>query len=108
MDGPSTEHIEIVEGAGGSKARIKGTRIRVVDIVGWHEDAHWSAAEIVSQFPHLSMGDVYGAMAYYWDNKTELDARMAKEDTEHEEYIRNNSSRMDRLREKLKRGRDAS
>ena len=36
------DHIEIVEGSGGPKARIKGHRVRVVDIVNMHTDLAWS------------------------------------------------------------------
>jgi uncharacterized protein (DUF433 family) len=64
----SREHIEIVEGTGGPKARIRGTRIRVVDILGWHEGQRMCIAEIVEEFPHITRGDVYAALAYYWDN----------------------------------------
>ncbi len=31
------EHIQIVHGAGGPKARIAGHRIRVQDVAIWHE-----------------------------------------------------------------------
>jgi uncharacterized protein (DUF433 family) len=53
----SREHIEIVEGARGPKPYILGTRVRVVDILGWHEDQGMSIAEIVEEFPHLTRGD---------------------------------------------------
>ena len=76
----SKEHIEIVEGALGPKARIIGHRIRVKDIVMWHEHQRASVDDIVEQFPQLSHGDVYAALAYYWDNKDEIDASMAADE----------------------------
>lgn len=59
------EHIEIVEGAGGPKARIVGHQIRVVDVVEWHEKMGLSADEIIERWPTISHADVYAALAYY-------------------------------------------
>lgn len=73
----SREHIEIVEGARGPKARIRGSRIRVVDIVIWHERLRMTADEIVAHYPTLTLADVYAALAYYWDHKDELDQKIA-------------------------------
>jgi uncharacterized protein (DUF433 family) len=76
----SREHIEIVEGARGPKPCILGTRIRVVDILGWHEGQGMSVADIVEEFPHITRGDVYAALAYYWDNKDEVDRWIADDE----------------------------
>lgn len=84
----SKEHIEIVQGAGGPKARIAGHRIRVVDIVHWHDRAGMSVDEIVSEFPQLTHADVYAALAYYWDHREELEARMAADEAFAEEMKR--------------------
>jgi uncharacterized protein (DUF433 family) len=59
----AAEHIEIVEGAGGPKARIRGHRIRVVDVVGWYEKAGMSADEILEEFPTITKADIYAALA---------------------------------------------
>jgi hypothetical protein len=32
------------------------------------------AEELHFQFPHLSLGQIHSALAYYWDHKDELDA----------------------------------
>lgn len=69
-------HIEIVQGAGGPKARIAGQRIRVEDIVIWHEHLRMSPDEIVDQFPNLTLADVHAALAYYWDNREEMERQM--------------------------------
>src|SRR5688572_7136614 len=71
----SREHIEIVQGAGGPKARIAGHNIRVEDVVGWHEGQGMLPAEIVEHFPTITQADVHAALAYYWDHKEELDRR---------------------------------
>ena len=59
----SQEHIEIVEGALGPKARIIGHRIRVKDIVMWHEHQRAPVDEIVERFPQLTRGDVHAALS---------------------------------------------
>lgn len=82
------EHIEIVEGAGGPKARILGHQIRVVDIVEWHEKQGMSVDEIVGQFPTITRADVHAALAYYWDHPDELEAKMAEDETFVEEMRR--------------------
>jgi uncharacterized protein (DUF433 family) len=43
-----TNHIEITPGVCGEKPRIAGHRIRVEDIVIWHEQKGMSPDEIVS------------------------------------------------------------
>ncbi len=63
----------------GGKPCIAGTRIRVQDIFIWHELHSLSADEIVSRFPHLSMSDVYAALAYYWDHQDEMQNQMKEE-----------------------------
>lgn len=67
------EHIAITPGICGGKPRIAGHRIRVMDIVIWHERYGWSADEIVAHFPQLTLADVYAALAYYWDHRGEIE-----------------------------------
>jgi uncharacterized protein (DUF433 family) len=93
-------YVEIVEGAGGPKARIAGHRIRVQDVVIWHERLRMSADEIVIHYPTITMADVYGALAYYWDNKDEVDRKIAEDEAYVEEQKRKHVSL---LEEKLKR-----
>ena len=54
------------------KACIAGHRIRVRDIIIWHEDLSMSAAEIVVAYPELTLCDVHAALAYYFDNVGEI------------------------------------
>jgi uncharacterized protein (DUF433 family) len=69
-------HIEITPGTCGGKPRIAGHRIRVEDIVVWHDRMGQSADEIVSRFPQLSLADVYAALAYYHDHREQIDGQM--------------------------------
>jgi uncharacterized protein (DUF433 family) len=67
-----TQHIEKTPGVVGGKARIAGTRITVQNIAVWHERMGLSADEIASEF-ELSLSDIYAALAYYYDNQSEID-----------------------------------
>ena len=66
------EHIDITPGVCGGKPRIAGHRIRVMDIVLWHEQCGWSPDDIVAHFPQLTLGDVHAALAYYFDHREEI------------------------------------
>jgi uncharacterized protein (DUF433 family) len=52
---------------------IKGTTLKVVELVMEKIAYGWSAEEIHFQHPYLSMGQIYSALAYYSDHKEELD-----------------------------------
>lgn len=58
------------------KRRIAGSRIRVHDIVVWHERMGISADEIVSRYPQLTLAGVYAALAYYHDHREQVDGEM--------------------------------
>ncbi len=70
------EHIEITPGVCGGKPRIAGHRIRVQDIVVWHEQMGMSVDEIVSRYPSITLADVYAALAYYHDHFAEIRQQM--------------------------------
>lgn len=82
-------------GTCGRKVRIAGHRIRVLDIVAWHEHHGMSPDEIVSQFPTLTLSDVHAALAYYFDHIEEIRAEMQEERRIVEESRRNNLSLLD-------------
>lgn len=54
-----SEHIKITPGICGGKPRIAGHRIKVEDIVIYHERMGLSPDEIVSQYPTITLADVY-------------------------------------------------
>jgi uncharacterized protein (DUF433 family) len=66
----------------GGRACIAGHRIRVADIVAWHERRGYSPDEIVAFFPGLTLGDVHAALAYYFDNREEIEADLRQEETQ--------------------------
>jgi uncharacterized protein (DUF433 family) len=53
---------------------IAGTTIKVVELVLGQTAYGWSAEELIVQFPHLTLGQVHSALAYYWDHRDVLDA----------------------------------
>lgn len=69
---------------------IAGTTMKVVELVLAQAAYGWSAEELRAQFPHLTLGQIYSALAYYWDHQQELDADI-------EERIR----KADRIRSSL-------
>jgi uncharacterized protein (DUF433 family) len=66
------QHIEITPGIAGGKPRIAGHRITVQNVVIWHERMGMSADEIATEYD-LSLADVYAALAYYFDHRSEID-----------------------------------
>jgi len=52
---------------------IIGSKMKVVELVLAHLAYGWSPEELHFQFPYLSMGQIYSALAYYWDHQEELD-----------------------------------
>jgi len=93
------QHIELVPGLGGDKACIAGQRIRVQDVAIWHEKLGLTADEIVSAFPTLTLGDVYAALAYYFDHREEIEQRI-QADHDFAESIRQEQASC--LREKVR------
>lgn len=56
---------------------IAGTTMKVVELVTARLAYGWSPEELHFQFPHLTLGQIHSALAYYWDHREELDADMA-------------------------------
>ncbi len=59
----------------GGQPIIAGTSIRVTDVVASHIYRGLPAEELAVNFM-LDMGQVYAALAYYYQNKSDMDARM--------------------------------
>ena len=65
-------HIEMTPEIAGGKPRIAGHRITVQNIVLWHERLGRTADEIAAEY-NLTLAEVYAALAYYFDHRTEID-----------------------------------
>lgn len=67
-----SQHIDITPGICGGKPRIAGHRIKVQDIVIWHERMGMSPDEIIYHHPSITLADVYAALTYYHDHREEI------------------------------------
>lgn len=69
------EHIVLHDGR---VPQIAGTTMKVVELVTAQQAHGWSPEELVFQFPHLTLGQVHSALAYYWDHHAELDREIER------------------------------
>ena len=76
----------------GGKACIAGHRVRVLDIVVWHEHQGMTPDEIVSHVPSITLADVHAALAYYFDHMDEIQREMRAERAAAEEFRRSHPS----------------
>jgi uncharacterized protein (DUF433 family) len=93
------EHIVSTPETCGGKPRIAGSRIQVKQIVVMHERQGMSPAEIVAEYPHLTLAGIYAALAYYHDHREEINADIRMEQEWYEEMKAKHPSR---IQEKLK------
>jgi uncharacterized protein (DUF433 family) len=69
----STAPIEIrTNRSGQARAFIAETRIRVQDIYALSELQGLTPDQIVRSLPHLTLGQVHAALAYYFDHRDEI------------------------------------
>jgi uncharacterized protein (DUF433 family) len=92
------EHIVRTPGTCWGKPRIAGTRIKVEQVVLWHERQGMSPAEIVSTWPHLTLADVHAALAYYHDHREEIEADLAEGERLFEALKAKQPSLLDKIR----------
>jgi uncharacterized protein (DUF433 family) len=57
---------------------IADTTMKVTELVVAQRAYGWSPAELQFQFPHLTLGQIHSALAYYWDHQDTLDAEIAR------------------------------
>ena len=67
----SYPHIEI---AGDGTAVVEGTRTKVIEIALDRLAHHGDAEEIQRQHPHLTLAQIYAALAYYHDHRQHFDS----------------------------------
>jgi uncharacterized protein (DUF433 family) len=63
---------------------LTDTTMKVIELVLARIAYGWSAEELHFQFPHLSLGQIYSALAYYWDHRDafeqEIERRLERVD----------------------------
>lgn len=52
---------------------IAETNMKVIELILGKMAYGWSPEELHFQHPYLTLGQIYSALAYYWDHKEELD-----------------------------------
>ena len=63
------QYIEIRKNCDGQdRAYLAGTRIKVQDLVIYHERMGQSVADLARGFPHLSLAQIHAAFAYYYSD----------------------------------------
>ena len=72
-------HIVKEPGYCGGKAAIERTRVRVMNVVFLHKEGR-ATDEILVEYPDLTPAQVHAALAYYYDNKDEIEGELAAED----------------------------
>ncbi len=94
------ERITHTPGVCGGKACIAGHRIRVSDVVVWHEQMGMTPDQIVNEYPSITISDVYTALAWYFDHVDEIHEEMRSERARVEEFRRGHVSILEsRLRD---------
>ena len=88
----------------GGKACIAGHRVRVLDVVVWHEHQGMTPDEIVSHVPTITLADVHAALAYYFDHLKEIQQEMRAERAYVDEFRRSHASLLEsRLRDGIEK-----
>lgn len=68
----------------GGSPIIRGTKFPVRSIVYYVLKQGMTPEELVSEFPHISLSQIYDALSYYYENREAIDEELAV----HEEGLR--------------------
>ncbi len=68
------------------RPRIAGTGVTVGRIAGWH-NLGLTPEEIAAKIEHLNLAQIHAALAYYHDNRIEIDSDIAAEEAAIEEIF---------------------
>jgi uncharacterized protein (DUF433 family) len=86
-----TEYAHIVRTTGmlGGEPHLAGTRIRVRDVAMARDVGGLAPEEIAAiVYPDLSLAQIYAALAYYEDHRTEIDADTQSEAQRVDQFLR--------------------
>jgi uncharacterized protein (DUF433 family) len=95
-----------IEERSDGKLWIIGTRTKVVEVVLDRLAHHWDAEEIQRQHQHLTLGQIYSCLAYYYDHQEQVDHIIEGQLQRLEQLRKQQGDSI--LRAKLKAARDAS
>jgi uncharacterized protein (DUF433 family) len=66
---------------------LAGTGVTVHRIAGWYKMGR-TPEEIAENYPHISLGQVHAALAYYHSNQEQVERELAEDDRLHDELAR--------------------
>ena len=58
---------------------VDDTNVKVIEIALDHVAYGWSAEAIQENHPHLSLAQVYAALAWYYDHQSEMDQEIERQ-----------------------------
>jgi uncharacterized protein (DUF433 family) len=90
-------HVELDPEICAGQPHIIGTRITVGMIAREVEHLRLSADEVVAAHPHLTLGQVHGALAYFYDHRHEIENAMREAEDIETELRTRFSSRIQEL-----------
>jgi uncharacterized protein (DUF433 family) len=70
-------YIVVDEKRCGGSAVIEGTRFPVRSVVNYVLRQGLAPEELVKEFSHLTLAQVYDALSYYYDHRKEIDRELA-------------------------------
>jgi uncharacterized protein (DUF433 family) len=75
-----TEHIHVAakEGVCGGVPLVRGTRTTVANIAGYYR-LGLTPEEIQRELPHLTLAQIFDALAFYFDHLKEVDLEMEQD-----------------------------
>lgn len=93
MQPTTTTYIEIRPNRQGqNRAFIAGTRVRVQDIYADSEIHGKTPEQVAEGLPHLSLAQVHGALAFFFDNRETI-LNEIREDQQFVELMKNRTGR---------------
>ena len=73
--------ITCTEDIRGGRPRIAGTGVTVQRVVGWYK-LGLTPEDIVTELGHLTLAQVYGALAYYHANREEIESALETDEVD--------------------------
>lgn len=78
----------------GGRVRLDGTRITVHRIATLYRQGQ-TAEDIAQVYSHLSLSQIYAALAYYHANRSEVDTELANDDSQYDELKNRQTGKSD-------------
>ena len=74
------DYVDVLPDVCGGRPHIRGTRVKVSEVVSRHAYQGESTDDIIEALPQLTLAQVHAALAYYYDNHDEIEAELRAED----------------------------